>query len=471
MELVTTATLSDIRRLVSTGELTAVQVVRERQRCIIDSDLNAVVTPNPAALDQARLNDSRIRAGGRPGPLHGVPFTVKDSVDVAGLPSTAGSRVLADHIPTRTATAVQRLIDAGAIFLGKTNCSEFAVDTHTDNPVFGPTLNPLDRSRTSGGSSGGDSAAVAGGLSAFGVGTDFGGSIRWPAHCTGLAALRATPGALPRDGILPFSAVPTKPRSDLLLARLMTIAPIAHTVADLSLLYAVMRGGPVPDVPEREPFEGTTVAWFGSEGTVPVQRVIMDAVESAAMVLADHGGRITSERPPGLDECADLFVRIRDGQGLPEVEQLVGADLSPLGAGLRDYLRATASSRLRCDVSPELRHLEAIRHSVLAFLEEVPVLLLPVASVTAPRPSPFVDVDGAPVAWSQLGSCARAISVLGLPVVVVPHGRDADGLPIGIQVVGRPGHERQTLAAAALIEAATTNPSTLDPGGQYREHQ
>ena len=201
--------------------------------------LNAVVTLNPLAREEAEAADAAAAEGRFLGPLHGVPFTVKDTLATKGLRTTAGSPLLGDYVPEQSATAVRRLQEAGAVLLGKGNCSEFAVETHSRNPLFGDTWNPWDTSLTSGGSTGGDSAAVASGMSAFGLGTDFGGSIRWPAHCTGIASLRPTPGLVPETGLLPYvppadGSLPA-PNSMSALHRLGTVAWLARKVASFGV--------------------------------------------------------------------------------------------------------------------------------------------------------------------------------------------------------------------------------------------
>ncbi|MDQ0616100.1 amidase [Arthrobacter globiformis] len=231
------------------GRLTATECLELHLERIAQENprLNAIVTLNPMAADDAAAADRAAAAGGPLGPLHGVPFTVKDTLATKGLRTTAGSPLLGDYVPEQSATAVRRLQEAGAVLLGKTNCSEFAVATHTSNPLFGDTWNPWDTGLTSGGSTGGDSAAVASGMSAFGLGTDFGGSIRWPAHCTGLASLRPTVGLVPETGLLPYvppavgESLPA-PNSMSALHRLGTVAWLARSVDDLGVLLGVLAG-------------------------------------------------------------------------------------------------------------------------------------------------------------------------------------------------------------------------------------
>lgn len=437
------------------GKVSALDTLQELLDRIRRTGLNAVITLDPGAGVAARLADRAVAAGEPLGPLHGVPFTVKDTIDVAGLRATAGSTTLAGRVASRTATAVDRLRAAGAIVLGKANCSEFAVDIHTANPLFGATLNPADRTRTPGGSSGGDAAAVAAGLAPFGLGTDFGGSLRWPAHCTGVCTVRPTPGLVPGAGVLPHTGWPPNPA--LMLHRLMTVGPLARTVADLVALLRALAGPDPADpltvaVPFGDPAgvdpTGLRLAWCDGEGSVPVAAEVVEAVRAAAEALRPYVGAVGQARPPGLAECADLFVALRDSEGLPEVTELVAGREGLLGADLARYL-ANPPTGHRTRLAARR---DAIRGEVLSFLAERPVLLLPVASVPAPAPVPEVSVDGHPVPFRRLGSSCRAISVLGLPAAVVPVGRSAEGLPIGVQIVGRPFHDHEVLAVAALLE-------------------
>lgn len=456
---------------IRSGQLRASDLLQEHLARIRASAaaLNAVVTLDPKA-EQAASQADRVIAEGKPvGPLHGVPFTVKDTIDTAGLRTTAGSPVLADRIPARSATVVQRLQQAGAILIGKTNCSEFAVDIHTSNPLFGDTWNPLNHSRTSGGSSGGEAAAVAAGLSAFGIGTDFGGSIRWPAHCTGICSLRPTIGLVPGTGVLPFAADNPLgiPNSGLLLHRLMTAGPMARSVADLKLLLDVLAGPdgldpvtvpvPIPD-PGQVDLATLGIAWCAGEGSVPVAAEVVEVVRAAAQALEPRVNAVAECRPAGLETAATLFAEARDAEGLPEVEMLAQGSENLLSDFIHRYL---ARTRTRASFEARLAlatRRDALRAQIHAAFNDWPILLLPVASVPAPQPAASIPVDGTAVPWGQIGSCCRAISILGFPVAVVPYGSDREGLPIGIQIVGRPFHDHEVLAVAGYLEH-TRNPA------------
>lgn len=439
-------------------ELHLERIARENPR------LNAIVTLNPLAQQEAEAADAAAAEGRFLGPLHGVPFTVKDTLATKGLRTTAGSPLLGDYVPEQSATAVRRLQEAGAVLVGKTNCSEFAVETHTRNPLFGDTWNPWDTGLTSGGSTGGDSAAVASGMSAFGLGTDFGGSIRWPAHCTGITSLRPTPGLVPETGLLPYvppadGSLPA-PNSMSALHRLGTMAWLARSVEDLGVLLGILAGPdgvdpstvPVPLGGPVDSLAGITAAWFEDEGTHPVRDDLVAAVRKAAEALEGLGVRTAHGRPPGVDRAAAAFVALRTAEGMPEVVELATGREDQLGSNLRSSLLGAEPSTV-ADYRKAAAERDAIRTQVLGFMAEHNILLLPVASVPASDPRTGVfNVNGKDIPWTELGSCCRAISILGFPVAVVPCGLSSEGLPVGIQVVGRPYRDREVLAVAAALE-------------------
>lgn len=465
-------TVAGLAQAIRERRVSVREVVRRHlERIVASAELNAVVTLAPDAEARARAADLALEQGKTPGPLHGVPFTVKDTIDTAGVRTTAGSKTLAERVPERTATAVQRLINAGAILLGKTNCSEFAVDTHTANPLFGTTQNPISRLRTPGGSSGGEAAAVAAGLSCFGVGTDFGGSVRFPAHCTGIFSLRPTAGLVPGTGILPYFPDNRAgiPNSALLLHRLMTIGPMARRAGDLGLLLAIMAGpdgadGGVAPVPLGHPATvdpaQLAVSWCDGEGSVPVAAEVREAVRAAAHALLPIVGRVAEARPDGLPEATALFTASRDAEGMPEVLALIAGKEDTLGTFMRDYLARTPAPAPFARICELAGERDALRARIAKHFAEYAILLLPVASVTAPEPDrAMVDVDGVSVPRGSIGACCRAISLLGSPAAVVPFGRDAQGLPIGVQVVGRAFHDHEVVRVAELLQEAAPSAS------------
>lgn len=465
------------------GRTTAVDAVTAHLDRIdrLNGSVNAIICPDRdslrrSALERAAEADAARARGDALGPLHGVPFTAKDTLAVAGYPATAGSAVLKDYRPEATAPVVARVIEAGAILLGKANCSEFAVDTHAGNLLYGDTRNPLDLARTPGGSSGGDAAAVAAGCAAFGLGTDFGGSIRWPAHCTGLASMRPTVGLLPGTGILPYdtSAPLGPPNSASILHRYMTAGPIARRVEDVELLVRVMAGpdgldpqcAPVPLRPSSDvDLAAISVAWAAGEGSVPVRADVARELARAAAALAPSVRSVLERRPPRLEEAAGIFLALRDAEGLPEVAAAIrvsrsGPEPAEVTPGILAYLdgieaalSAMSGADLLASTLRTTARRDAVYAAVAAFLEEHQILLLPVASVTAPViGTPSVEIEGQTVPSSQLGSSCRAISILGLPSAVVPVGVGDDGMPVGVQVVGRRFHDHEVLAVARELE-------------------
>jgi len=222
-------------------------------------------------VDRARAAEAELISGRELGPLHGVPLTVKDTIDTRGLRTTSGSRLRATDVPDRDATVVARLKAAGAIILGKTNTPEMAVPYETDNPVFGRTNNPHDLDRTPGGSSGGEAAAIAAGLSPAGIGSDLSGSIRVPAHFSGICGLKPTPGRIPATGHFPNSVGP--------FALIGVVGPMARKVQDLKLLFEVMQGPDIGDPsavsvpvrwPDRDELKKVPIGYFEDDGRTPV---------------------------------------------------------------------------------------------------------------------------------------------------------------------------------------------------------
>lgn len=450
----------------SAREVVELHLERIRQ---VNPQLNAVVTLcEERARERAAAADRAIAEGREVGPLHGVPMVVKDTLVVAGLRATAGSLLLADFVPERTAPAIARLEQAGAILLGKSNCPEFALDIHTDNRVFGATRNPLDPTRTPGGSSGGDAAAVASGCAALGIGTDYGGSIRFPAACTGLAALRPTVGLVPATGMLPFTSEgPLPPPNSMSLAgQLHTIAPIARRIADVWAAVTVMAGPDDRDLgttpvqlgdPATVDVPGLAVAWCGGEGTIPVRPDLIAAVERAATALGRLGADVVEQRPAGFERAEGIYATFRAADGLP--------DHAALAAGREDQLSGTLAewfAGLPVATVPEYRRAaaarDALRADVLEGMASRPILLLPVASIPAfvpsfaPGPRSF-HVEGVEIPWISILAPCRVVSLLGLPAAVVRFGTSAEGLPVGVQVVGRPFHDHEVVAVVAALEA------------------
>ncbi len=473
------------RREVSAAEVVGAHLQRIER---INRRLNAIVTLVAERAQQAAASADRVLAGGAEvSPIHGVPFTVKDIIATEGIRTTAGTLLLADHVPARSAPVIDRLERAGAILLGKSNCPEFALDMHTWNRIFGGTRNPRDERYTSGGSSGGDSAAVASGCSGFGVGTDYGGSIRWPAHCTGLVSLRPTAGIVPTTGQLPYSSAgPLPPPNSLSMqSRLQMIAPITRSVRDAWEVVKVIAGPDRRDelcvpVPLGDPGSVSVCdlrcSWFEGDGCHPVRADLVAVVEEAARCLSSLGMDVRHERPPAIERAESVFAPLRAADGVPDHAELARGREDQLTSNMRWWF-----ANARQATVAEYRRLaaarDALRAEMLEYLERRPILLLPVASVPAFRPTGedfsiepdhVFEVEGVEVSKFGALTCTRSISLFGIPAAVVPCGTSREGLPVGVQVVGRPFADHEVVAVATALEASF---GPWKPAGRVDEAQ
>lgn len=431
----------------------------------VNPDLNAIVTLRP---EQARGEAARVDMGVRDGaelPLAGVPFTVKDVIAAGGVRMTGGTPLLKDFVPRADATAVARLRKAGAILLGKTNCPEFAMFGYTKNSLFGETRNPVGPV-TVGGSSGGEAAAIATRCSALGLGTDFGGSVRWPAHCTATLALRPTAGRIPGTGQFPAPSLdePLLPSRDTFQGRVQVIGALARSVDDLELALGAMAGPDrVDPLAVRAPLgrargEVARAAVWDGPATPGVRDDVIAAVRDAARALDERGVRVDDDRPLMLDRAVTLYSELRDLDRLQDVRRLVRGRESEVGEDVRAAIAAAEEAERRApsaDAVPLWEERDDLGAEFVAYLERHSVLLMPVATV------PPYAVDGPPpvvngreqTVWDVLAPC-RLISLFGVPAASVPFGTSADGLPIGVQVVGRPFREDEVLAAARMLMMA-----------------
>ncbi len=426
---------------------------------ILDAHLQKIAALNPAlnaivALDAERAR-AEARAHSRRGTLAGVPLTIKSSLDVQGLPSECGSRLRAGHRAEADAPLVARLRNAGALILGVTNTPEFLMAWETDNALYGCTKNPWDLTRTPGGSSGGESAAIAAGLSAGGIGSDGGGSIRVPAHFTGICGLKPTPGRIPATGHFPASVGP--------FVQLGVVGPMARTVADVRLIFEACAGldwGDVRtvDLPVRSfKTAGVRVAWFDHNGVAPVTPETALAVRSAASALANAGLEVEQRFPKGLDGFFDLFILFFVQCGIVFLQPLVDELGDRISPTLRNYwTQATARPRPGfSELALGWAKRDSMRLELLEQMRRFPILLSPVSSTPAFHHGEREwDVEGRRVAYLESFSYCELANVLGLPAAVVPAGTSPDGLPIGVQIIGRPFEEELVLAVAEIIESA-----------------
>jgi Asp-tRNA(Asn)/Glu-tRNA(Gln) amidotransferase A subunit family amidase len=444
---------------ISPVELMEAHIARIEQ---VNPKLNAFVHTDFAhARSQAAAAEAAIRADGNAlslGPLHGVPITLKSSFDVAGFPCECGSRLRKGYVARSDAPLVQRLRAAGAIILGNTNVPEFLMAYETDNLLYGRTNSPWDFERTPGGSSGGEAAAIASGCSAGGVGSDGGGSIRIPAHYSGICGLKPTPGRIPSTGHFPGSAGP--------FAQLGVVGPLARTVRDVERLFEVM-AGPDPGDPCAAPvplrrwsnrkIRKLHVAYFEDDGETHVTSETAAAVYKAAESLSKQGLRVGTWLPENLDRAWKLWWNLfgRAGQmAFSPLQQGRETDLSPVYADFRASVAAHPPLKVD-ELLDTLLERDILRGRFLQKMEEFPILLCPVCAIPAFRHRERRwTVRGEEVEYLKAMSYSQWFNLFGNPAVVVPVGQSPEGLPIGVQVVGRPWEEEAVLAVAAKIEEA-----------------
>jgi Asp-tRNA(Asn)/Glu-tRNA(Gln) amidotransferase A subunit family amidase len=407
------------------------------------------------ACKQARSAEAALMRADAVGPLHGVPLTIKSCIDAAGWPTPAGSLLRKDYVAQADAPLVARLRAAGAIILGNTNTPEYLMAYETDNSLNGKTSNPWDLERSAGGSSGGEAAAIASGCSAGGVGSDGGGSIRVPAHFCGICGLKPTPGRIPATGHFP--------KGSGAFTWIGVVGPIARTVADVRALFEVMAGPDAGDalsspVPVRAVNEkdvrGLRVGILESDALGAVTPETAAAVERAAKILTEQGFVVETKRLGGLDCAIELWWYffgpvtanlIRDGAvGQEEM-------MSPM---LREYVAlATAEMKLTYDgFLKACEERDRLRAEILRQMEELTILLSPVSAGPAFRHGEGNWRSGAKENYRDTMRYSQWLNLAGFPGVSVPVGMSREGLPIGVQVVGRPYEEELVMAVAEAIE-------------------
>jgi Asp-tRNA(Asn)/Glu-tRNA(Gln) amidotransferase A subunit family amidase len=423
----------------------------------LNSKLNAYVQVDAeGARKAAREAEAAVMPEKQIGPLHGVPISIKSSISVAGLRCEAGTRLRAGFIAREDAPLVRRLKNAGAIVLGTTNTPELLMAWETDNLLYGRTNNPWDLERTPGGSSGGEGAAIAAGMSAGGVGSDGGGSIRVPAHFSGICGLKPTPGRVPATGHYPVSAGP--------FALIGVVGPMARTVADLRVLFEVMQGPDIGDtcaapVPLHWPSEDEArklrVGYFEDDGRTPVTQEIRAAVRTAAKDLRSAGFQVEPFRPQGLEEARQLWLKyfvVAGGMLLRPMFKEGDPDLSPILKQFLEWSAAEPAHTARSLLDAWLQR-DMLRAQFFAQMQQYPVLLCPAAAIPAFRHGERSwQVEGKTVNYLDAWSYTAFFNLLGNPAAVIPVGHSEEGLPIGVQIVGRPWAEEQVLSVAAALE-------------------
>jgi Asp-tRNA(Asn)/Glu-tRNA(Gln) amidotransferase A subunit family amidase len=442
------------RKQLSPVELVESHLTRIQE---LNPKLNAFVQVDAeGARRQARAAEEAVRTGEKLGPLHGVPISIKSAIDVAGLRCESGSRLRAGIVAARDAPLVRRLRQAGAIILGVTNTPELLMAWETDNLLYGRTNSPWDLERTSGGSSGGEAAAIAAGMSAGGVGSDGGGSIRVPAHFSGICGLKPTPGRIPATGHFPVSAGP--------FALIGVVGPMARAATDLKVLFEAMQGphdgdpsaAPVPvRWPQKDALKRLRIGYFEDDGRTPVTAETRTAVRTAVKALQRAGFQVEPFRPEGLELVRQLWWNIfgvAGGMLLGPMMKGHEAEIGPLLKQFSSWVAAepshTGESLLDTWVQRDL-----VRMKIFAQMREYPVLLCPAAAIPAFRHGERSwQVEGKTVQYLDAWSYTEWFNLLGTPAVVVPVGKSQEGLPIGVQIVARPWEEEIVLSVAEAFE-------------------
>jgi Asp-tRNA(Asn)/Glu-tRNA(Gln) amidotransferase A subunit family amidase len=438
--------LTKLAEMIRSRSVSPVEVAEAHLQRIseLNPELNAIVTLAPDLLDRARDCESALMNGDELGALHGVPFTVKDTIETAGLRTTSGSRIRSSYVPSHDAPAVVRLKSAGAIVLGKTNAAEMAMDYTADNPVFGRTNHPLDASLTPGGSSGGEAVAISTHMSPGGLGSDLAGSIRIPAHFCGITGLKASTGRVPDEMQFPPSTGPYSLGA--------VIGPMARTVADLRQLFRVLANDETPLVGT---LKGVRVAWYVDDGTAPVTKETADAVATAATTLKDAGLITEDRRPPNVERANDLWLRVFSRASVVQLRSVYAGRENEGGSFVSWRLRTADDLPVPTldEYIASWMERDRLRRELLEWMETTPLLVCPVGATPAYKHDTLkVSVDGTTMGTFRAFSYSQAFNLFDLPVVTVPAGRSKEGLPIGVQIVGRPFAEELVLAAAEIVE-------------------
>ncbi|MEE9171758.1 MAG: amidase [candidate division NC10 bacterium] len=456
-EISLTAAADRIRR----RELSPVELVQATVDRIdaYGKTLNAYIAWYPEqAVQQARKAEDALARGRPVGPLHGVPIAVKDLFFTAGLPTTAGARVLADFVPQEDATVIHRLKEAGAILLGKLNLHELAYGVTNENPHFGPVRNPWNLNRISGGSSGGSAAAVAASLCLASLGTDTGGSIRIPASCCGVVGLKPTYGRVSRNGILPLAW------------SLDHVGPITRTVEDAALMLQVLAGEdsrdvttsalPVPDYARLlgGDLKGLRIGLASAFFTDPaeVDPSVMAAVREALQTMESVGARVEEVSVPFLRHAPAIQYITLATEASANHARLLRTRGRELGLDVRRRLELgefiTAPQYVRAQQGRRL-----LMQELAAVFRRVDLLITPTLPVVAP---PIGDqtltIHGVEKrVQPTLTRCTSFVNLTGLPAISLPCGSDADGLPVGLQLIGQPFDEATLLRGAYAYQQAS----------------
>lgn len=441
------ASVGQLAKAIKAKEISSVEVVEAYLRRIeaVNPILNAVVQLRAEqALEEARLADEALARGESHGLLHGVPMTIKDSLDTAGVITTGGTLGRKNFVPEKDATVVARLKNEGAILLGKTNTPELTISFETDNLVYGRTNNPYDLSRTSGGSGGGAAAIIASGGSPFDISSDYGGSIRLPAHFCGIVGIKPTSGRVPRTGhIIPYAAGATD--------AYQTIGPMARTVDDLPLLLGIIAGPDWQDptivlMPPANPddvdLSKLRVAFYTDNGTIPPTPETAETVKAVAQSLEGYVALVEEDSPPRMEETWDLWTSLNVADGNYNVLEILER------AGTTHTSRPFGSVNKEVpgrEFGRRLREMDLFRSQMLGFMANYDVIICPVnANVALNHDTQYDHFAGF--------SYAATYNLTGWPAAVVRAGTSPEGLPIGVQIVANPWREDVALKVAQFVE-------------------
>ncbi len=456
------STIEELRARIRSKKISPVEVVESHLRRAesLQPTLRAFANLDvEGALQQARDAENAVQRGIALGPLHGVPITIKCSMDLAGVPCPAGSLLRRKFVPREDAASVARLKKAGAIILGNTNTPEFLMAYESDNLLAGRTANPWNLAHTSGGSSGGESAAISSGCSVAGIGSDGGGSIRVPAHFTGICGLKPTPGRIPSTGHYPPGAGA--------LSWLGVVGPLARTVADLRVMFEILAGpGPDPGDALSAPvpvhhvhdkaLKNLRVGILESDALGSATPETVDTVKRGAKMLQALGFVVEPHRVSGLDRALDVWWFFFG----PVVAHLFGPtiagqedSLSPI---FREYLAAARPEQPLGldDFISACTDRDLVRAQILPQLSDVDLLISPVSSEPAfPHGAGNYRLDAAHC-YRNTMRFSQWPNLVGCPGISLPLGLSSEGLPIGLQLIGRPHQEELLLAVAERLEHA-----------------
>jgi aspartyl-tRNA(Asn)/glutamyl-tRNA(Gln) amidotransferase subunit A len=445
-----------LAELVRTREVSPVEVMKAHLDRIeaVNPKVNAIVTIVEDALKSAKEAEAAVQRGDELGPLHGVPFTAKDSIDTARVPTQRGTPIFRGRTPDTDATSVARMKKAGAILLAKTNLPEFSYGIESNNLLTGRTNNPWNLDLTPGGSSGGEAAAIAVGMSPLGLGTDLAISVRGPAAHTGIVSLKATHGRVPMTGIWP-----REPR------RFWHVGPMARSIRDLSLAFSQLAGPDGQDgysssaIPldngignsNKRPLR---VGWLVEPGFGPIDREVAGTVETAAEALKVFGYTVEPVRIPALerDFALDVFSRLHVLEMKPGfIKTTAGRSENEIGEMARFMLALPDTPA--ADYIDAAQGAERLKDGFAEYFQKYDVLLTPVIRTPSfKHGQPELVINGQTVDVMGIMSATTPLSVTGLPGVSMRFGTSHDGMPIGVQIVGNWQAESTILHVASLLE-------------------